>query len=40
MTGTGGGGYMVALTPEEELQEKIAKGIKKEGSNFLRTKIC
>jgi len=39
MTGGGLGGYMVALTPGEELQEKVAKAIEKEGFYALRTKI-
>lgn len=39
MTGTGRGGYMVALTPGEKVQEKVAKAIEKQGFNSLRTKI-
>lgn len=39
LTGGGLGGYMVALTPGEELQEKVAKAIEKEGYYALRTKI-
>jgi len=39
MTGGGLGGYMVALTPGKELQEKVAKAIEKEGFYALRTKI-
>lgn len=39
MTGGGLGGYMVALTPGKELQEKIARVIEKEGFYALRTKI-
>ncbi len=39
MTGGGLGGYMVALTPGKELQEKVAKAIKKEGFYALKTKI-
>lgn len=39
MTGGGLGGYMVALTPGKELQEKVAKAIEKEGFYALRTRI-
>lgn len=39
MTGGGLGGYMVALTPGKELQEKVAKAIEKEGFEVLRTKM-
>ncbi len=39
LTGGGGGGCMTALTPGEELQEKVAKAIEKEGFEVLRTKI-
>ncbi|KAA0000225.1 MAG: mevalonate kinase [Thermoplasmata archaeon] len=39
MTGGGLGGYMVALTPGKELQEKVAEAIEKEGFYALRTKI-
>jgi len=39
MTGGGLGGYMVALTPGRELQEKVAKAIEKEGFYALRTRI-
>ncbi len=39
MTGGGLGGYMVALTPGEELQEKVAKAIEDKGFRVLRTKI-
>ncbi len=39
LTGGGGGGCMTALTPEKELQEKVAKTIEKEGFEVLRTKI-
>lgn len=39
LTGGGLGGYMVALTPGKELQEKVAKAIEKEGYYALRTKI-
>jgi len=39
MTGGGLGGYMVALTPSKELQERVAKAIEKEGFYALRTKI-
>ncbi|MBU7014031.1 MAG: mevalonate kinase [Theionarchaea archaeon] len=39
MTGGGLGGYMVALTPGESLQEKVSKAIKKKGFSVLKTKI-
>jgi mevalonate kinase len=39
MTGGGGGGCIVALTPGKELQEKVASAIEKEGYDVLRTKI-
>jgi len=39
MTGGGLGGYMVALTPGKELQEKVARAIEKEGFYALRTRI-
>ncbi len=39
LTGGGGGGCMVALTPGKELQEAVAKAMEKEGFKVLRTKI-
>ena len=39
MTGGGGGGCMVALTPVKKLQEKVALSMEKEGFKVLRTKI-
>lgn len=39
LTGGGGGGCMVTLTPSRELQEKVASAIEKEGFEVLRTKI-
>jgi len=39
LTGGGGGGCMVALTPGKELQEEIAAAMEKEGFKVLRTKI-
>ncbi len=39
MTGGGGGGCMVVLTPGKELQEKVAVAMKKEGFMILKTKI-
>jgi len=39
LTGGGLGGNMVALTPGEDLQEKIARAMEKEGFEVLRTKI-
>ena len=39
MTGGGLGGYMVALTPGTELQEKVASAMEAAGFEALRTKI-
>ena len=39
MTGGGGGGCMLALTPGKDLQEKVAFTIENEGFEVLRTKI-
>jgi len=39
LTGGGGGGCMVALTPGKELQEAVATAMEKEGFNVLRAKI-
>ena len=39
MTGGGLGGYMVALTPGEELQKKVAKAIEEKGFSVLKTRI-
>jgi mevalonate kinase len=39
MTGGGGGGCMVALTPSKKLQEKVAFAIENKGYEVLRTKI-
>ena len=39
MTGGGGGGCMLALTPGKELQQKVASAIENEGFEVLRTKI-
>ncbi len=39
LTGGGGGGCMVALTPTEKLQEAVAIAIEKEGFEVLRTRI-
>jgi mevalonate kinase len=39
LTGGGGGGCMVALTPTKALQETVAKAIEKAGYEVLRTKI-
>ena len=39
MTGGGGGGCMVALTPGKELQAGVAAAMEKEGFEVLRTKI-
>lgn len=39
MTGGGLGGYMVALTPDKDTQEAVAKAMEKEGFMVLRTAI-
>jgi mevalonate kinase len=39
LTGGGGGGCMIALTPGKKLQERVAKAIEKEGYEVLRTRI-
>jgi mevalonate kinase len=39
MTGSGLGGYMIALTPEPELQDIVADAIKSEGFAVLKTTI-
>jgi mevalonate kinase len=39
MTGGGLGGYMVALTPGEEIQNRVAQAMEKEGFEALKTKI-
>lgn len=39
MTGGGGGGCMLALTPGKELQEAVARAMENEGFKVLRTKI-
>jgi len=39
MTGGGWGGNIVALAPGEDLQEKVAQAIEKEGYKVLKTKI-
>jgi len=39
MTGTGRGGYMVALTPGRDLQERVAVEIERKGFQALRTTI-
>ncbi len=39
LTGGGGGGCMVALTPGQELQERVAKAIEDVGHEALRTRI-
>lgn len=39
LTGGGGGGCMVALTPGKELQDGVAAAIEREGYEVLRTKI-
>ncbi len=39
VTGGGRGGYMVALTPGKELQEKVASAFKKEGAAVIKATI-
>lgn len=39
MTGTGKGGYMVALTPGKDLQERVANAIERKGFQAMRTTI-
>ncbi len=39
LTGTGRGGYMVALTPGKALQDRVAVAIEKEGFMIMKTKI-
>jgi len=39
LTGTGRGGYMVALSPGMDLQERVANAIEKKGFQALRTTI-
>ncbi|MGD9131740.1 MAG: hydroxymethylglutaryl-CoA reductase, partial [Candidatus Bathyarchaeota archaeon] len=39
MTGGGGGGCMLALTPGKDLQEAVAAAMEDEGFKVLRTKI-
>ena len=39
VTGGGRGGYMNALTPGKELQDKIASAMEKEGYKVIRTTV-
>jgi len=39
LTGGGGGGCIVTLTPGKKLQEQVARAIEKEGFKVLRTKV-
>jgi len=39
LTGTGRGGYMVALTPGRDIQDRVANEIERHGSQALRTSI-
>jgi len=39
LTGTGRGGYMIALTPGKELQEKVASAMESAGFKALRTVV-
>ena len=39
LTGGGMGGYMIALTPGKDLQERVASAIEKEGFAVIRATI-
>jgi hydroxymethylglutaryl-CoA reductase len=39
LTGGGGGGCMFALTPSNDLQEKVARAMAAQGFEVLRTKV-
>jgi mevalonate kinase len=39
ITGTGRGGYVIALTPGKDLQDKVAKAIEGKGYRVLKTRI-
>jgi len=39
LTGGGGGGCMLALTPGKELQEKVASAIERQGFQAFRTSV-
>ncbi|MCX5839217.1 MAG: hypothetical protein NTW71_11985 [Deltaproteobacteria bacterium] len=39
LTGGGMGGYMIALTPEREVQNRVAEGMEKEGFPVIRTSV-
>jgi mevalonate kinase len=39
LTGGGMGGYMVALTPGQEIQEKVASAMEQEGFAVIRATI-
>jgi hypothetical protein len=39
MTGGGLGGYMLALTPGKELQDKVAAAMEAEGYQVLKTTV-
>lgn len=39
LTGGGLGGYMVALTPGKELQERVARALQQQGASVLKTTI-
>ena len=39
LTGGGMGGYMVALTPGKDLQERVASAIEKEGFAVIRATV-
>jgi mevalonate kinase len=39
VTGGGRGGYMVALTPGEKLQDKVASAFEKQGYKLIRARI-
>ena len=39
LTGGGSGGYMIALTPGQDLQESVASAIEKQGYGIIRATI-
>ena len=39
LTGGGMGGYMIALTPDQKLQEAVASAIEKQGYGIIRATI-
>ncbi|UCC92147.1 MAG: mevalonate kinase [Candidatus Aenigmatarchaeota archaeon] len=39
LTGAGGGGFMIAITENEEVQERVAKSFEREGADSFRIRI-